>query len=91
MTTRSLRCVVSGKVQGVYFRAWIHDQAVSLGLKGWVRNIADGRVETLAQGPEDVLEEFRVRLRQGSPLSRVDGMECDWLDYDKAHTVFDIR
>ena len=91
MTTRSLRCVVSGKVQGVYFRAWTHDQAVSLGLKGWVRNIADGQVEALAQGPTEALEEFRVRLRQGSPLSRVDALECDWLDYDKAHTVFDIR
>jgi acylphosphatase len=88
---RSLQCTISGKVQGVFFRAWTHDQAENLGVKGWVRNIADGRVEVLAQGDEDKVEELKKRLRQGSPMSRVESVDCKWLDYDKEHTEFQIR
>ncbi len=88
---KSLQCVISGKVQGVFFRSWIHDQAANLGVKGWVRNIADGKVEVLGQGAEASLEEFKSRLIQGSPLSRVENIECKWIDYDKEHTEFEIR
>ena len=91
MPTPSLHATVSGKVQGVYFRAWVYDQAASLGLRGWVRNLADGKVEVLAQGDPEALAALRQRLPQGSPLSRVDGLECRWLDYDKQHDEFDIR
>lgn len=76
--TRTLHVIVSGRVQGVFFRAWTMDQAVGLGLTGWVRNLADGRVEALAQGAVEDLEAFQSRLLQGPPLSRVDNVAADW-------------
>ncbi len=89
--TRSLQCLLTGTVQGVFLRSWIHDQAVSLGLKGWVRNIADGKIEVLAQGGDDVCESFRDRLYQGSPLSRIQKVDSKWIDYDKEYEAFEIR
>jgi acylphosphatase len=88
---RSLQCTVSGKVQGVMFRAYVYDQATSLGLCGWVRNLADGKVEVLAQGSDDAVNELKKRLLAGSSLSRVDNVSCKWLDYDKEHKSFEIR
>ena len=90
-TTPSLRAVVSGKVQGVYFRAWVCDQAAGLGLAGWVRNLADGRVEALAQGAPEALAAFKQRLAQGSPLSRVDAVKAEMIEHDTAYTAFAIR
>jgi acylphosphatase len=89
--TKSLQCIVSGKVQGVYFRAWTHDQAKALGLNGWVRNLRDKQVEVLLQGPEDKLEEMKKRLIRGSELSRVEHLDAKYIDYDKEHTSFQIR
>ncbi|KUJ96096.1 MAG: acylphosphatase [Desulfonauticus sp.] len=89
---KTMQCLVSGKVQGVWFRAWTHDQATSLNIKGWVRNLADGKVEVLAQGEEKDLEELKKRLLVGSPLSRVEHVECKYLeDYDKTYDKFEIR
>jgi len=89
--TPSLHATVSGKVQGVYFRAWVYDQAASLGLVGWVRNLADGQVEVLAQGPAEALAALKQRLPQGSPLSRVEAVKAEMIDYDKTFTEFSIR
>ncbi len=88
---RSLQCIVTGKVQGVMFRAWTFDQANSLKLNGWVRNLADGKVEVLAQGNEDKISEFKTRLFTGSTLSRVEDVQCKWIEYDKEHSEFQIR
>lgn len=73
----SLHCFVSGRVQGVYFRAWTRETAQGLGLNGWVRNLPDGRVEALAQGDENTLALFRKRLHQGPEYSRVDSVHCE--------------
>jgi len=89
--TKTLQCIVTGKVQGVYFRTWTHDQATALGLNGWVRNLKENQVEVLLQGPEDKLEEMKKRLIQGSELSRVDHLDARFIDYDKEHTSFQIR
>jgi acylphosphatase len=88
---KSLHCVITGKVQGVFFRAWTHDQAEQLGVAGWVRNIGDRKVEVMAQGPEQALQDFKNRLRQGSPLSRVEEVKSDWVDHDKTYESFQIR
>lgn len=88
---KSMQCVISGKVQGVYFRAWTKEQADSLGIKGWVRNISEGRVEVLAQGNDDNLTEFKKRLIQGSSMSEVKNIECENMDYDKEYSIFEVR
>ncbi|SDN98293.1 acylphosphatase [Desulfonauticus submarinus] len=88
---KTIQCLVSGKVQGVWFRAWTADQAKNLNIKGWVRNLEDGKVEVLAQGEDKDLEEFKKRLLTGSPLSRVEKVECKQIEYDKTYEHFEIR
>lgn len=60
-----MRYIVHGRVQGVFYRASTREQALRLGLKGWVRNLEDGCVEALACGPETQLEVFCDWLWQG--------------------------
>ena len=59
------RLLVAGRVQGVGFRYFARAAALELGLVGWVRNLHDGRVELLAQGPARSLDALAERLRQG--------------------------
>ena len=68
----SLHALIVGRVQGVFFRAWTRNQARDLNLSGWVRNLPDGRVEVMAQGPAADLRKFQEMLHQGPPMSRVD-------------------
>jgi acylphosphatase len=65
------RSFVSGRVQGVFYRATCVRKATSLGLVGYARNLADGRVEVLACGEEPAVEAFVQWLWEGSPASRV--------------------
>lgn len=67
--------IVSGKVQGVWFRASAREQAVALGLRGHARNLDDGRVEVLADGDPEAIERLAQWLRYGPPLARVDELE----------------
>jgi acylphosphatase len=75
---RRLHAVVSGRVQGVGFRASAQQGAQRLGLAGWVRNLADGRVELEAEGPPEILDQLLAWLRKGPSLGRVDSVEADW-------------
>ena len=65
------RFLVSGKVQGVWFRASTRDEALRLGLAGHARNLADGRVDVLAIGDPDAVAELECWLHHGPPLARV--------------------
>jgi acylphosphatase len=65
------RYLISGRVQGVGFRFFTRQTARELGLTGWVKNLADGRVEAVAVGPEGALDDFEGRLRQGPRSGRV--------------------
>ncbi|MDM4768568.1 acylphosphatase [Solimonas sp. SE-A11] len=69
------RFIVSGRVQGVFFRQSTADTATRLGLDGWVRNLPDGRVEGRAAGSPEALAELRGWLDRGPPAARVDGVE----------------
>lgn len=62
---------ITGKVQNVFYRDWMVEQATSLGLDGWVRNRADGSVEAVVQGAPEMVETMIARAREGSPPSRV--------------------
>ena len=73
------RCFVSGRVQGVGFRASTHRQASALGLRVRARNLADGRVEVVARGPEVALDALCDWLRVGPAYARVEEVRCEKL------------
>lgn len=73
--TTTLRVVVSGRVQGVWYRAWTEKKAKELGLDGWVRNRRDGNVEAVISGPREVVETMLAAFWGGSDLSSVTGVE----------------
>lgn len=85
-----LRATISGRVQGVGFRYWVLIEAQKLGLKGWVRNLRDGRVEVEAEGDEDSLQEFEQVLWRGPTLSRVDKVDCHYSPDEPNHARFTI-
>jgi acylphosphatase len=72
--------LVSGRVQGVYFRATTRDEAHEAGVDGWVRNLPDGRVEAVFEGPEDAVESMIEFCREGSPAARVEDVEVEYGD-----------
>ncbi|QNP39884.1 acylphosphatase [Lysobacter solisilvae (ex Woo and Kim 2020)] len=72
---KSVRFLVGGKVQGVWFRASARDRAVALQLRGYARNLSDGRVEVLAIGDDDAVEELGQWLHYGPPQAQVDELE----------------
>jgi acylphosphatase len=65
------RLVITGRVQGVFYRDWLTGQARALGIDGWVRNRADGSVEAVVQGPAESVARIVALAREGSPASRV--------------------
>lgn len=70
----AVEVVITGRVQGVWFRAWTRDEARALGLTGWVRNEADGSVRALFCGPQAAVAEMLERCRHGPPMARVDAV-----------------
>jgi len=71
------RCLVAGRVQGVFFRAAAREQALRLGVTGHARNLPDGRVEVLACGEPESVGQLREWLRNGSPMANVTGVACE--------------
>ncbi|WP_375263847.1 acylphosphatase [Palleronia sp.] len=67
---------ITGRVQGVSYRAWTGDEAERLGLGGWVRNCEDGSVEAMIEGPEPAVAEMIERLREGPAIARVDDVHA---------------
>ena len=73
MAETALRVTVHGRVQGVFYRDWTVRNAHELGLAGWVRNVQDGTVEALLQGPEREVQAMIERMHEGPPAA---GVEC---------------
>lgn len=71
---------ISGRVQGVFFRAHTKEVAEKLGLTGWVRNLPDGRVEAVFEGEEDAVKEAIEWCKRGPPLARVEKVEVRYED-----------
>ncbi|MGH9133323.1 MAG: acylphosphatase [Ilumatobacteraceae bacterium] len=69
------RVIVSGRVQGVYYRGTCRTVARELGVRGWVRNRGDGTVEVVAEGSRDAVGELIAWCREGPPLADVGGLE----------------
>ncbi|MCX7793714.1 MAG: acylphosphatase [Thermodesulfovibrionales bacterium] len=88
-----VRChvFVAGRVQGVFFRAFTKDVAQSLGLKGWVKNLPDGRVEAVFEGSQELIEEALKKIRIGPPGARVDHIDLNWNEPPENLSDFRIR
>jgi acylphosphatase len=86
-----VRVVVSGRVQGVWFRESTRQRAAELGLTGWVRNLSDGRVEALFQGDAHAVAAALVFVSQGPQLARVTDVEVDEQEPGEAPTDFRVR
>ncbi len=71
-----IRCFVSGQVQGVSFRYYTRQQATRLNLKGWAKNLADGRVDVLACGEQQAVDTLHSWLNKGPSLAYVTDVEC---------------
>jgi len=71
---------ISGRVQGVFFRAHTKEVAEKLGLTGWVRNLPDGRVEAVFEGEEEAVKEAIEWCKRGPPLARVEKVEVRYED-----------
>ena len=69
------RVHVAGRVQGVWFRESCRDRALAAGVSGWVRNLDDGRVEVVLEGPAAAVDEVAAWCRQGPRRARVDRVE----------------
>ena len=69
---------IEGRVQGVFFRAHTKEKAEELGLKGWVRNLPDGRVEAVFEGEKSKIEKMIEWCHIGPSLARVEKVEVKW-------------
>ena len=83
--------LVSGRVQGVGFRFFVERVANQLGLRGYVRNLADGSVEAYAIGSEVLLEEFQRHLAEGPRGARVTGVEEAEMPVNNRYKRFEIE
>lgn len=91
MTAVRARIVVSGQVQGVFFRQSTADEARRLGLAGFVRNLADGRVEAEAEGERDAVEALVRWCGRGPPAARVEEVRVEWTAPTGAPGPFTVR
>lgn len=89
MTTRA-HVFVTGEVQGVYFRATTRDEAQDRDVAGWVRNLDDGRVEAVFEGPEDAVEAMVEFCHDGSSAASVESVDVTYEDPEDVNT-FEVR
>ena len=91
MPNKRVHVWIRGRVQGVFFRAYTRDAAKQRNLKGWVRNLPDGRVEAVFEGEAEAVEDMLRWCHNGSPLSRVDDVEIVEEPYVGEFDDFHIR
>ncbi len=83
--------LISGRVQGVFYRAHTRDQALARGLSGWVRNLPDGRVAAVFEGDRKKIEDMLAWCRKGPPYAAVDEVLTEWHPYQGEFQDFRIR
>jgi len=82
---------VSGRVQGVFFRATTRKEAEKRRVKGWVKNLRDGRVEAVFEGEGEKVEEMIDFCHRGSSAANVEDVEVEWESYKDEFSEFGIR
>lgn len=91
VTFRRALLTVSGNVQGVGYRYFAFRHARRLALKGWVRNMADGSVKVLVEGPSDVIRELSEELGVGPNASSVEDVNVEWMPWSGEYEDFRIK
>jgi len=86
-----LRMTVRGRVQGVLFRQATANQANELGLTGWVKNLSDGGVEIVAEGPRRELEILAAWANEGPRMARVESVEEQWTEFQGGFDGFRVH
>ncbi len=79
---------ITGRVQGVGYRAWTVDHATQVGLTGWVRNRSDGSVEVVLQGNTDVIAAFLVKCKEGPRFSKVYSISSENVEISEEFSNF---
>lgn len=82
--------LISGRVQGVFFRMETRQAAAAHAVKGWVRNLPDGRVEAVFEGDKESVDGVLKWCGHGPPHARVDRVDVEWQDYSGEFEGFDI-
>ena len=90
MSISAIHIVAHGRVQGVGFRFFIRNIAVSYGLKGWVKNLPDGTVEIHAEGEKEVLDDFIKEVNKGPYLGYVSELTTEWITPENIYNSFNI-
>jgi acylphosphatase len=90
-TPNRLSVIVRGQVQGVFFRDFTRSQARNLGLTGYVRNVPEGPVEVVAEGPHESLIRLLEQIRVGPSRARVDGVDVQWGHHSGELERFEVR
>jgi len=83
--------IIHGLVQGVFYRASTHETALRLGLKGWVRNLPNGNVEAVFEGPSDQIQKAIKWCEEGPPGARVTKIDKKWDDYSGELSGFEVK
>lgn len=91
MQKKRVHVFISGRVQGVFFRAYTRDAAIREGVQGWVRNMPDGRVEAVFEGNADQVDRMVAWCHEGSPLGHVDSVDARDEPYTGELGPFEIR
>jgi acylphosphatase len=87
----NIHVVISGRVQGVWFRASTKQKADQLGLKGWVKNTSDGKVEAVFEGEESIVKEMIKWCHQGPPLGYVQNVEIKNQTVTNGYDDFSVK
>lgn len=82
---------ISGRVQGVTFRASTRRKAKELGVKGWVKNLPDGGVEAVFEGPEEAVKELVDWCHDGPRPARVENVEVNWKESKNEYETFQVN
>ena len=91
MELLSVRATVCGRVQGVFFRAFVEEHAQRLDLKGYVRNLPSGDVEVVAEGERERVKELVEYLKMGPPVAIVARVVVSWSEYTGKYSSFRVE
>lgn len=83
--------LVSGFVQRVFFRSYTKNTADTIGVFGWVQNLADGRVEAMLEGEKEKVEKMVEWMKKGPPAAKIDNVEIEYRECKNEFGNFDIK